>query len=143
MTEQELFELAIGARGRSYAPYSEFTVGAALLCTDGTVFTGCNIENASYPMGMCAERTAIFKAVCEGKRSFRMIAVAGGPAGQSALSCCPPCGACRQVMREFTDPDFIILFSDGEGDFAERTLADLLPDSFGPEALSGRKGFSH
>lgn len=136
MTEQELFELAIGARGKSYAPYSEFTVGAALLCADGTVFTGCNIENASYPMGMCAERTAIFKAVSEGRRSFRMIAIAGGPAGSEELACCPPCGACRQVMREFAGPDFIILFSDGAGDYSERTLADLLPDDFGPEALS-------
>jgi cytidine deaminase len=136
MTEQELFELAIGARGRSYAPYSGFTVGAALLCTDGTVFTGSNIENASYPMGMCAERTAIFKAASEGKRLFCMIAVAGGPAGSGRTACCPPCGACRQVMREFAGPDFIILFSDGGGGFAKRTLKELLPDDFGPESLS-------
>ena len=90
---------ALEMRAYSYVPYSHFHVGAALLCEDGTVYGGCNIENAAYTPTNCAERTAFFKAVSEGKRSFLAIAIAGGPEGAEKLDYCPPCGVCRQVMR--------------------------------------------
>ena len=131
----ELTELAVEARNHAYVPYSGFAVGAALRTKDGTVYTGCNIENASYPLTNCAERTAVFSAAGAGERQFEAIAIAGGPAGGEALVSCPPCGACRQVLREFCGPDFRILYSDGRGGFRETTLEALLPESFGPEAL--------
>lgn len=123
----------------SYSPYSGFSVGAALLCGDGTVYTGCNIENASYTPTNCAERTAFFKAVSEGKRDFKAIAVVGGPTGKvpgMPENFCTPCGVCRQVMAEFCHPeDFEIIMacSDGAGGFCMtvRTLNQLLPDRFG------------
>jgi cytidine deaminase len=132
---KQLERAAAEARKKSYAPYSHFAVGAALLGENGMVYTGCNIENASYPAGICAERTAIFKAVSEGCRRFRAIAIAGGPEGADCLTLCTPCGICRQVMREFTGPDFPVWFSDGNGGFRMMTLAQLLPESFGPDSL--------
>lgn len=135
MTEdQKLVEAALKARERAYTPYSHFAVGAALLCADGALYQGCNIENASYPATNCAERTAIFKAVSEGRRDFTAIAIVGGKAGEPPKSFCPPCGICRQVMREFCGEDFRVLLFDG-ADIETHTLARLLPSSFGPENL--------
>ena len=126
---------AAAARALAYAPYSHFAVGAALLGKDGKIYTGCNIENASYPAGNCAERTAVFKAVSEGCREFEALAIAGGPEVGDKLTLCTPCGICRQVLREFCLPEFPIYFSDGQGGFRMMTLSELLPESFGPESL--------
>ena len=128
MTPEQLIELAKDAMTRSYSPYSGFKVGAALLCADGTVYQGCNIENAAYGPTNCAERTAIFKAVSEGKREFSAIAICGGKDGVIS-GFCPPCGVCRQVMREFCKDDFTVYLI-GDGEVKTRTLAQLLPDSF-------------
>ena len=128
MTPEKLCELAIEAMGRSYSPYSGYRVGAALLCADGTVYQGCNIENASYTPTVCAERTAIFKAVCDGHRDFTAIAICGGKDGV-IRGLFPPCGVCRQVMREFCRDDFQVYLVKPEG-FEVRSLAQLLPDSF-------------
>ena len=125
MTEQELVRAALDARHHAYAPYSNFHVGAALECEDGTVFTGCNVENAAFGSTMCAERTAIFKAVSEGKRHFRRIAIAG-----SSGDPCWPCGSCRQVLSEFA-PDLELLISTAGGHFVKTDLIALLPHSFG------------
>ena len=136
MTEQELCRAAIAMLDRSYSPYSHFPVGAALECSDGTVFTGCNIENAAYSPGNCAERTAIFRAVFDGQRDFTAIAIVGGPAGQPVSELCAPCGVCRQVMMEFCDPaTFRILMGTGGDTFEERTLQQMLPFGFGPANL--------
>lgn len=129
MTEKELIAAAIRMLARSYSPYSHFPVGAALECADGTVYTGCNIENAAYPCGICAERTAIFKAVSEGHRDFRRIVIAG-----KGKDFCVPCGSCRQVMREFS-PNLEIICLNGAGETKHFTLPQLLPESFGPEHL--------
>ena len=135
MTDSELMRLAEDARAYSYVPYSHFAVGAALLTKDGKVYTGCNIENASYTPTNCAERTALFKAVSEGEREFAAIAVIGGPAGEKGRLCAP-CGVCRQVLREFCAPDFRILL--GSVDKVQAyTLEELLPTSFGPSDLKG------
>ena len=128
MTPKKLCELAIEAMGHAYAPYSGYKVGAALLCKDGTVYQGCNIENAAYSPTNCAERTAIFKAVYDGHREFTAIAVCGGKDGVITGSF-PPCGVCRQVMREFCDADFLIYIVDETG-YQAVTLAQLLPHSF-------------
>lgn len=136
MTDIELVRVAITARENAYAPYSHFAVGAALLCADGTVYGGCNIENAAYSPGNCAERTAIFRAVFDGHRDFAAIAVVGGPQGQPISELCAPCGVCRQVMREFCDPaTFRILMGTSDTEYIESTLEELLPYSFGPENL--------
>lgn len=134
MTDKELCAQAIRAMERSYAPYSGYRVGAALLTADGTVYTGCNIENASYTPTVCAERTAVFKAVSEGARQFTAIAVAGGKDGVIS-GAFPPCGVCRQVMAEFCSPDFPILVVTGEDTFVRYTLGELLPNGFGPAHL--------
>ena len=126
---------ALEMRTYSYVPYSHFRVGAALLCEDGTVYGGCNIENAAYTPTNCAERTAFFKAVSEGKRSFRAIAIAGGPEGAEKLDYCPPCGVCRQVMREFCGVDFEVLLAISPTEWRTYTLQELLPESFGPDNL--------
>jgi len=128
MSPSELLKLATEARNFAYAPYSKFQVGAALLATNGEVFTGCNVENASYGMTICAERTAVFKAVAAGVRSFDAIAISV-PGGGS------PCGACRQVLNEFS-PSLKVYLGDENGQLVrETTLSALLPDAFGPENL--------
>lgn len=113
----------------AYVPYSHFHVGAALLCEDGTIFTGCNIENSAYGPSNCAERTAIFKAVSEGYKDFTAIAVVGGLEG-NVTEYCTPCGVCRQVMREFCSRDFKIICAKSPSDYKEYTLDQLLPQSF-------------
>ena len=128
MDDQELIRLAQAARERAYAPYSNYRVGAALLTAAGQVFTGCNVENAVYPLCTCAERTAVVKAVSEGQREFVAIAVATRNGGS-------PCGSCRQVLREFA-PHLRVLLANEAGAVRERTLDQLLPDSFGPESLA-------
>ena len=129
MTPEKLIEIAKNAMTRAYAPYSGYKVGAALLCADGTVFSGCNIENGAFSPSICAERTAFAKAVSEGYRDFTAIAVCGGKDGIIS-GIFPPCGVCRQVMREFCKDDFLIYMIDvGEG-YETRTLKELLPDSF-------------
>ena len=130
MKNSELIKAAIEARKLSYSPYSGFAVGAALLCKDGSVFKGCNIENSAFSPTNCAERTAFFKAVSEGKRDFVKIAVVGGDAKKSPDNYCPPCGVCRQVMKEFCSPDFEIIMAKSEEDYNVMTLAELLPASF-------------
>ena len=129
MTPEKLIELAKDAMTRAYAPYSGYKVGAALMCADGTVYCGCNIENASFTPTVCAERSAIFKAVYDGHRDFTAIAVCGGKDGQ-ITGAFPPCGVCRQVMREFCDDDFQIHMVTGSDSFESCTMADLLPHSF-------------
>lgn len=128
MSPEKLVELAKDAMTRAYAPYSGYKVGAALLCADGTVYQGCNIENASYGPTNCAERTAIFKAVSEGQRDFVAIAVCGGKDGVISGGF-PPCGVCRQVMREFCEDDFLLYLVDEKG-YETHTLAAILPYSF-------------
>lgn len=115
------------ARESSYSPYSKFRVGAALLLTNGDIFTGCNIEVSSYSMTCCAERVALFKAISEGNNEFKAIAIVGG--FDDINKPCMPCGACRQVMAEFCQPDFKIILKNNDG-FEEYTLSELLPKSF-------------
>ena len=128
MNSKELMDLAKAVRENAYAPYSGFAVGAALLCGDGTVYTGCNVENAAYSPTLCAERVAFGKAISEGKRDFTAIAVCGGKQGES-LSLCTPCGVCRQVMAEFCKPDFAVYTTDGEEIFTHK-LSEFLPMQF-------------
>ena len=134
-TNQKLAQAAIDAKAMSYAPYSQFNVGAALLTKSGKVYTGCNIESAAYSPTNCAERTAIFKAVSEGEREFVAIAVAGSKAGDDP-NYCYPCGVCRQVIKEFVpegqEENMEILIVKTPEDFKIVTLANLLPHSFGP-----------
>lgn len=122
---EQLMEYARRAREQAYCPYSHFAVGAALLTADGTICTGCNIENASYSLGVCAERTAVFKAVSEGKRKFSAIAVCGAPEGESPDKPCIPCGACLQVLSQFCGEDFPVILSDGV-----HPLKEFLPVRF-------------
>ena len=129
MTEKELIQTAVKMLDMAYVPYSHFPVGAALECDDGTVYTGCNIENAAFPCTICAERAAIFKAVSEGHRTFRRIVVAG-----RSEKFCVPCGSCRQVMREFA-PEMEVICLNGKGEARHFALKELLPESFGPEYL--------
>ena len=135
MTDRDLLEIATGMMKQSYAPYSHFHVGAALLTKSGKVYTGCNIENAAYPATVCAERTAIFKAVSEGETQFESIAIVGGINGE-VKDYCAPCGVCRQVMREFCEAEFRIVLTDSTGLIKECTLEELLPLSFGPENVA-------
>jgi cytidine deaminase len=128
VTAEKLVALAKEAMGHAYAPYSGYKVGAALLCADGTVYQGCNIENASYSPTNCAERTAFFKAVYDGHRDFTAIAICGGKDGV-ITGTFPPCGVCRQVMREFCKDDFLVYIIGPEG-YETQTLAQLLPHSF-------------
>ena len=129
MKPEALIAISQEAMTHAYAPYSGFRVGAALLCADGTVYRGCNIENASYGATNCAERTAIFQAVYAGHREFTALAVCGGKDG-IITDFCPPCGICRQVIREFCGPDFPVYIAGPAGQYQTRTLAQLLPDSF-------------
>ena len=133
---QELISMALDARRMAYAPYSKFKVGAALLGSNGVVYMGCNVENASYPATNCAERTAIFSAVSEGQLEFEAIAIVGGAEDATDLDFCPPCGICRQVMREFCNPKtFEIIVAKNTEEYKVFTLEELLPESFGPENL--------
>lgn len=129
---ETLITKALAMLKLSYAPYSHYFVGAALLCDDGTIYTGCNIENAAYTPSNCAERTAFFKAVSEGKKEFTAIAIVGGPEGKTE-SFCAPCGVCRQVMVEFCSKDFKIISAKNEHEYKIQTLGELLPDSFSPK----------
>ena len=129
MSPEKLIGLAKEAMMKAYAPYSGFYVGAALLCKDGSVFTGCNVENAAYGSCICAERTALVKAVSEGCRSFRRIAVVGNSADY-----CWPCGSCRQMLYEFA-PDLEVLVANKDHEFVKYTLRQLLPHGFGPSAM--------
>ena len=129
MEPQELIAMAKEAMTHAYVPYSGYKVGAALLCGDGTVYCGCNIENASYSPTVCAERSAFFKAVYDGHRDFVSIAVCGGKNGV-ITGAFPPCGVCRQVMREFCDDDFVIYMVSGPESYEAYTLAQMLPHSF-------------
>ncbi len=128
-TAEMLVGKAIEARKKSYCPYSNFAVGAALLTTDGRVYTGANIESVSFSPTVCAERVAFFTAVHAGERDFSAIAVVGGKADQDVNDFCPPCGVCRQVMTEFCKRDFTVLLSDGKN-IKEFTLDAILPESF-------------
>jgi len=138
---------AQAAMHNAHTPYSHFRVGACLVCEDGTVYTGCNIENASYPATNCAERTAFYKAVSEGVREFQAIAIVGGsvlyPKTAEENQCtdlCSPCGICRQVMREFCPGDFEIVLARSQEDYEVHTLEELLPLGFGPENLKKQGG---
>jgi len=133
--EKLLAEAARKARGNAWAPYSGFTVGAALLCADGTVCTGCNVESTSYSPSCCAERVAFYKAVSVGERKFAAIAIAGGKAGEEPSGFCPPCGVCRQVMAEFCAGDFPVILAGRGTERKTVTLAELLPLRFGPDNL--------
>ncbi|MBR5438130.1 MAG: cytidine deaminase [Clostridia bacterium] len=134
MKDTELIAIAKKAAENAYAPYSEFTVGAALLCENGRVYTGCNIENAAYGPTNCAERTAFFKAVSEGERSFSAIAVVGGR-NLDFKDFFTPCGVCRQVMAEFCDENFRVLIGKNTEEYLDLTLADILPYGFSREKL--------
>ena len=134
MDPKKLIQAAFDAMERAYAPYSHFTVGAALLTADGQIFTGCNVENAAYGPSNCAERTAFFSAIGQGYRHFQAIAIVGGPEGR-ADQFCPPCGVCRQVMAEFCTGDFEIILATRMGEIQTLTLEQLLPMRFGPENL--------
>lgn len=132
-----LMQKAQDARAYAYTPYSHFAVGAALLCEDSSIITGCNVENAAYSPGNCAERTAVFKAVSEGKRRFCAIAVVGAKEGgvPNGGSICSPCGVCRQVLREFcNEKEFRVYMTDGKNLYCY-TLEELLPLSFGASNL--------
>ena len=129
MTDQALVDLAFSMLERSYVPYSRFPVGAALLCAGGQVFTGCNVENAAYGSTICAERTALVKAVSEGRREFSALAVAG-----NSTDYCWPCGACRQMLYEFA-PELTVLVARGDGAFVKLPLKELPPHGFGPKSL--------
>ena len=122
-----LIEKAVSARNFSYSPYSGYKVGSALLCSDGTVYTGCNVENASYSATVCAERVAVFKALSEGKRDFSAIAIVGGKGAIPDFA--PPCGVCLQVLSEFCSPDLQILLLSNE-EIKSYTLKDFLPNAF-------------
>lgn len=119
---EALIRRAAAAREQAYAPYSGYRVGAALLAESGRVYAGCNVENAVYPLSMCAERSAVFEAVCQGERAFAAVAVVTENGGA-------PCGSCRQVLREF-GKEMMVLIADSDGSWRETTVADLLPDSF-------------
>ena len=135
METKELITQALSARENAYAPYSGFMVGAALLCKDGTVYTGCNIENAAFTPTNCAERTAFFKAVSEGVRDFEAICIVGGK-NQKATGYTAPCGVCRQVMMEFCNPKtFKIILAIDRENYRIFTLEDMLPQGFGPANL--------
>ena len=132
---KNLIREAISAMRYAYTPYSEFKVGSALLTTKQKIYTGCNIENVAFTSTNCAERTAFFKAISEGEKDFAAIAIVGGKGGNIS-DYCPPCGVCRQVLREFVDPRrFLVIVAKSEEDYLAYFLEELLPLSFGPEHL--------
>lgn len=125
VSEETLRTAANEMLDMAYVPYSKFPVGAALLTKDGAIYSGCNIENASYPLTNCAERTAMFKAVSEGERTFEKLVVTGNTEGPIS-----PCGACRQVLVEFCDPDMPVILTNSKGDTLNTTVSELLPGAF-------------
>jgi cytidine deaminase len=131
MTPEQLVDEAIQARKHAYVPYSRFPVGAALVTSDGQVFRGCNVENASYGLCNCAERTAVFKAVSEGVHRFAAVAVVADTDGPVS-----PCGACRQVLSEFCAPEVPVYLADMKGNIRETTVGELLPGAFGKEDVT-------
>lgn len=134
---EALVSRALAARERAYAPYSHYHVGAAVLMDAGAMFSGCNVESAVYPLGLCAERVAVFKAVSEGAQKLVAVAVATENGGT-------PCGACRQVLREFGDAETTVLIADAQGNVQETTLGELLPNSFSARDLeAARRGAAH
>ena len=135
MQAQQLIRAAFAARRFAYTPYSHFKVGAALLARSGKVFTGCNIESASYSPTNCAERTALFKAVSEGVTAFSAIAIVGSREGEVNRIVTSPCGVCRQALFEFCGPDLTVIMARSEEDYLETTLGELLPYGFGPKNL--------
>ena len=132
---KKLIKKALEMRSFSYTPYSHYNVGAALLTADGRIYTGCNIENASFTPTNCAERTAFFKAVSEGVKDFKAIAIVGGAKGAEVLDDCSPCGVCRQVMSEFCKDDFKVICAKSEDDYRIENLTEVLPYRFGPKNL--------
>lgn len=132
---QKLIEMALLAQKNAYSPYSDFLVGAALLSEDGQIFTGCNIESVSFAPTICAERTAIAKAVSEGVVSFTKIAIVGKKRNSSDINYIAPCGVCRQTLVEFCHKDFCIILAKSTDDYKEYTLQELLPCSFSPMEL--------
>ncbi len=134
MDKKDLFTLAKEAMKNSYAPYSNYNVGASLLCKNGNVYKGCNIENASYSVTNCAERTALFSAIASGEKEFTAICVVGGKNGE-ITDYAMPCGVCRQALAEFCDADFKVFVGKNEDDIKEFTLGELLPYSFDKSKL--------
>lgn len=134
MDKKDLFKLAKDAMKNSYAPYSDYNVGAALLCKNGNIYKGCNIENASYSLTNCAERTALFSAVANGEKDFEAICVIGGKNGK-ITDYAMPCGACRQALAEFCEADFKVYVGKNEDSIKEYKLSDLLPCSFDKSKL--------
>ncbi len=131
--KQELIRQALAARKFAIAPYSRFTVGAALRAKNGTIYTGCNIENAAFTPTTCAERTALFKAVSEGVTEFTDIAIVGARIGEVNTLVTAPCGVCRQALYEFTGPSLHVILAKTPEDYQEMTLGELLPLGFGPK----------
>jgi cytidine deaminase len=131
-----LIAAAYEAQKYAYTPYSNFQVGAALLGKSGTIYSGCNVENAAYTPTNCAERTAFFKAVSVGETEFTAIAIVGGARGQTDSDYCAPCGVCRQVMQEFCRPEFQVILAKNQYEYQVFTLAELLPMGFGPDNLN-------
>lgn len=127
---KELIQTALDARKNAYAPYSHYQVGAALLSSDGTIYSGCNIENASYGATNCAERTAFFSAVSEGKRDFLAIVITGGLEGEEISDYAVPCGICRQIMQEFCGDDFQVIVAKSTEDFRQYPFSEILPFGF-------------
>lgn len=137
---RELLSLAATAAEKAYAPYSRFRVGAALLASSGRVYTGVNVENASYPCGICAERSAVAQAVSDGERGFAAIALAALPEGSSEAEGCTPCGMCRQVLCEFSPSGELPVYTfSRDGGVERRSLAELLPCSFSAGRMTGSK----
>ena len=134
INREELVNRALEARLKAYSPSSNFCVGAALLCEDGEIYEGANVENSSFGATNCAERTALFTAVFEGKRNFRAIAIVGAKRGEEVSSFCPPCGICRQALAEFCSADAEVILFDGK-QMKVKTLADMLPEIFDGSSL--------
>ena len=135
--KQELIRMALAARERAYAPYSDFMVGAALRAEDGRIFTGCNVENPAFTPTSCAERTALFKAVADGVTEFTDIAVVGSRRGEVNEQITSPCGVCRQALFEFGGPELNVIMAKTPEDFIERSMDELLPFGFGPSNVAG------
>ena len=135
--KQQLIRMALAAREKAYAPYSDFMVGAALRAADGRIFTGCNVENAAFTPTSCAERTALFKAVAEGVTTFTDIAVVGSRRGEVNRQITSPCGVCRQALFEFGGPELNVIMAKTPEDFIERSMDELLPFGFGPSNVAG------